>query len=155
MTIEAAELLNESVTAGGAAVVRVDLANTDPAQGDLVLRLSANGTNVTEERLAVAASTERTVYVRATFDSPGTYQLDLNGNALGALAVTGTTGTPTSTPTATSVPTATPTATDESVVTPRPTTAEPAPTTTSGDGVGFGAVAAILAVALAALGRRR
>ena len=155
VTIEAAELLNESVTTGGEAVVRVDLANADPARGDLVLRLTANGTNVTDERVAVAASTERTVYVRTTFDSPGTYELALDGSALGALTVT--TGTPTSTPSATSMPTAPPTATDESVVTPRPTTAEPAPTTTSGDGAGFGAVAAVLAVALSALalGRRR
>ena len=159
VTIEAAELLNESVAVDEEAVVRVDLANADPVRGDIVLRLTANRTNVTEERLAVAASTERTVFVRAAFDSPGTYELALGNRSLGSLTVTDVAETPTTTAEATPGGTedVTPTPTSEGVVTPRPTTAQPEPTTTSDDGAGVGAIGAALAVVLAglALGRRR
>lgn len=147
--IRSAELLNETLATGEPAVVRVNLYNSDLVRGEIALRLTANGANVTEERVAVAASAERTVYVRAALDAPGTYELALGNRSLGTLVITSSADTPTVTPTPTS--TATPTATPESVVTPRPTTADPAPTTTSGNGAGFGAVVTALVVLLATL----
>ena len=157
--IQTAELLNETVTTDESATVRVDLANPDPASGEIDLQLTANGTVTTAETVSVASSTERTVFVRAMFDSPGMYGLALNNQSLGTLTVSASSA---ETPTETAGPetpsqTATPTSTTEAVVTPRPTTADPAPTTTSGDGAGFGVAVAALAVALAALalGRRQ
>ena len=160
VTVEGTELLNGTVSTAEPIVVRVDLANFDPAGGDTTLRLTTDGTVLVERTVSVGASAERTVYLQAVLDTPGTYPLALNGESLGSLTVT---AAPTETPTATAAPTAsptpTPTPTDEAVVTPRPTTATSTPpaTTTSGDGAGFGVAAAALAVALAALalGRRQ
>lgn len=163
--VQESTLLNGTVAAGEPVVLRVGLANFDPAAGRITLTLAANGTTVTERTVTVDASTERTVLLRSRFDTPGTYAMGLNGEPLGSVTVTAApTGTPssstgTATP-ASPTPTVTPTATDEAVVTPRPTTEPPSspdPTTTGGDGTGFGAGAAALAVALAvlALGRRR
>ena len=156
VTVESLELLNGTVDTAEPVVVRVDLANYDPAGGDTTLRLTTDGTVLAERTVSVGASAERTVYLRAVLDTPGTYPLALNGESLGSLTVT---AAPTETPTDTAAPTASPTPTDEAVVTPRPTTATSTPpaTTTSGDGAGFGVAAAALAVALAALalGRRR
>lgn len=146
-----AELLNETVTADGRAVVRVNLANTDPARGRITLNLTANGTTVMEEQVAVAASTNRTIYVGATFSTPGTYDLALGNRSLGTLTVTEAIESPTGTPTPEPTPTSTLTQMPEEVVTPRPTTTAPPPTTTSGDGSGFSAVVAALAIALTAL----
>jgi hypothetical protein len=165
--IEGVELLNESVATDETVAVRVDLANFDPARGRVTLNLTTDGTVLAERTVAVGASSERSVLVRATLDTPGTYPLAVNGRALGSVTVTAArTGTPpttpttsparTPTPTPATTSTATPTATDDAVVTPRPTTTEPAPETTSGDGAGFGAAVAVFAVALSALafGRR-
>jgi hypothetical protein len=162
VTVEGTELLNGTVSTAEPVVVRVDLANYDPAGGETTLRLTTDGTVLAERTVSVGASSERTVYLRAVLDAAGTYPLALNGDSLGSLTVTAApTESPTdaATPTETPTPTRSPTPTDEAVVTPRPTTASSTPpaTTTSGDGAGFGVAAAALAVALAALalGRRR
>jgi hypothetical protein len=156
--LRSAELLNRTVVADEAANVRVSLANADPLRGHIVLNLTANGENVIENRVAVAASSERTVHIQTAFDSPGKYNLSINGHALGTLTVTEVTTSPTAdltTPTPT--PTSTPTPTPEEVVTPRPTTTASTPTTTSGNGAGFGAAAAVVScvLALVVLSRRQ
>jgi hypothetical protein len=162
VTVEGTELLNGTVSTAEPVVVRVDLANFDPARGEATLRLTTDGTVLAERTVSVGASSERTVYLRAVLDTAGTYPLSLNGDSLGSLTVTAApTESPTdaAAPTETPTPTRSPTPTDEAVVTPRPTTASSTPpaTTTSGDGAGFGVAAATLAVAFAALalGRRR
>jgi hypothetical protein len=96
--IETTELLNESVTTDEAVVVRVDLANVDPASGRISLELTADGDVVAERTVSVAASSERIVYVRATLDSPGEYDIALNGEELGTVTVTEAAETPTRTP---------------------------------------------------------
>ena len=162
VTVESLELLNGTVSTAEPVVVRVDLANYDPAGGDTTLTLETDGTVLAERTVAVGASAERTVYLRAILNTPGTYPLSVNGESLGSLTVT---PAPTQTPTDTAAPTASPTPTltptDEAVVTPRSSTATASPPpTTSGDGAGFGVTLAALAAALVALvalarGRRR
>ena len=118
--IETSELLNESVTTDEPVVVRVDLANVDPASGRISLELTADGDVVAERTVSVAASSERTVYVRATLDSPGEYDIALNGEELGTVTVTEAAETPTRTPEdgVTPTPGDTPEVTDTVDVTP-------------------------------------
>jgi hypothetical protein len=104
--VQESTLLNESVSAGRSAVVRVDLANFDPARGTTTLELTTDGSVLAERSVAVGASSERTVFVRATLRTPGTYLLALNGDPLGSVTVT---AAATETPTDTTPPT-TPTA---------------------------------------------
>ena len=118
--IQDSTLLNESVSAGRSVVVRVDLANFDPVRGTITLNLASDGTNVTERSVAVGASSERTVYLRVTFETPGTYSLALDGDPLGSVTVT---AADTDTPTDTTAPT-TPTASPGE---------EPEPTASPGD----------------------
>lgn len=150
-------VLNDSVLAGEPVVARVDLANYDPARGTITLGLGANGSTVAERTVAVDASTERTVLLRGELDDPGTYALGINGESAGTVTVepettptpTATaTATPTRTPPSTDTPTeaATPTAAPTTTATPDAVTATP----TSGDGPGFGAVAALIGVLLGA-----
>ena len=151
-----ATLLNGTAAVGEEVLVEVALSNVDPVRGRIDLRLSADGDVLTERTVAVAASTDRTVLLRTTFETPGRYPLAVGDRSLGAVEVAAPTDTAPPTP-ATRSPTAgaTATPTAEDVVTPRPTTAPPQPTTTAGDGPGFGATGAALAVALLALALRR
>jgi hypothetical protein len=150
-------LLNETVSAGSEAVVRVNLSNTDPTRGVLILNLSVDGSLAASEQVAVAASTDRTVLLGHRVDDPGTYSVAVNGVEVGTVTVTAA-ASPTATETVapgTPAETPTSTATAEAVVTPRPTTTAPPATTTAGDGVGFGPVVAVCALALMVLGLRR
>lgn len=154
-------LLNDTVATGEPVVTRVDLANFDPAEGRITLTLSADGESVTGRTVAVGASTQRTVYLRYRFGSPGTYTLSVNGQSVGSVTVeaggtptaTQVPGTPTPGVTATPEPTTSPAGTPEPTGTAPPGT-EP-PGTTSGDGAGFGLVVAVVAVGLALLAARR
>jgi hypothetical protein len=154
--LRGATLLNGTAAVGEEVLVRVALANVDPVRGRIDLRLTADGEVLAERTVAVAASTDRTVLLRTTFETPGRYPLAVEDRSLGTLEVAAPTDTATPTP-ATRSPTvgATATPTAEDVVTPRPTTAAPRSTTTAGDGPGFGATGAALAVALLALVLRR
>jgi hypothetical protein len=151
--VEAAELLNESVTTDEAVVVRVDLANVDPASGRISLELTADGDVVAERTVSVAASSERIVYVRATLDSPGEYDIALNGEELGTVTVTEAAETPTRTPgdgvTPTQVATDTPAVTD--TVTQPPTDTDSTPPSEPGDldwtEISLAAILALLLIA--------
>ncbi|MEF8841308.1 MAG: right-handed parallel beta-helix repeat-containing protein [Haloarculaceae archaeon] len=127
--IEGTELLNETVEGGQPVVVRVDLANFDPAQGRITLTMTADGEVVTERTVSVGASSRRTVFVRNVFDTAGTFTIGLNGETLGDVTVTAAPGTPGETPPPTTSPPATPTPTDTVAVTDTP---EATPTGTAG-----------------------
>ena len=150
--ISGGALLNGSVSTGQPVVARVDLANPDPASGRIALRLHADGATVAERTVSVRASTERTVYLDARFGSPGTYALSVNGAPVGSVTVEASTtpaatsmhGTPTAGPGTPVTPAGPPSGTAGTAV---PGTATPR-TTTSGDGTGFGPVAALAALAL-------
>ena len=139
-------LLTESLVAGGEAVVEVTLANYDPASGDIALELTVDDSVVSSREVSVGASSGRTVRLRTTLNSPGTYELGVNGESAGTLEVSAA-ATSTPTPAATSTPT--PTAAQSTTATPAPTpaatpTATPTATampTTTGDlfGTGLGA----------------
>lgn len=153
-------LLNDTVLAGAPVVVRVDLTNFDPANGRLVLELSTNGTVVTERRVSVGPSMNRTVYLQHRFDESGTYPLQVNGMRVGTVTVT---EMETSTRTATTAPPETePPSTPVSTRTTTPTGTETpvesstvSPTATTGDGPGFSVPAVVVAVCvLVGLGRR-
>ncbi|MEF8840679.1 MAG: right-handed parallel beta-helix repeat-containing protein [Haloarculaceae archaeon] len=146
-------LLNTTATTGASIVTRVDLANFDPAAGRTTLTLSANGSVVTERTLSVGASTERTVDLVHRFGQPGTYVLRVGGSRVGTVTVTAA-DTPTPTPRPTAAPTETPTATPPDTPTPTDadtptgTTAPSTPSTTTGDGAGFGIVSVVVAFGL-------
>jgi hypothetical protein len=137
-------LLNDTVEAGRSIAVRVDLSNFDPSQGRITLNLTANGDLVSQRTVAVAASSDRTVFVRHRFGEAGTYTLALNGFELGSVAVTpGPTGSPTRTPTPGVTPEVTPTPEPSPEVTPTPEatptgTAGPTPTLPEGPGAPTG-----------------
>jgi len=94
-------LLNQTVTTGTPVVVQADLANFDPVRGRITLALTANGSVVAQRTVAVGTDARRTVYLRTTFDRPGSYRLQLNGDAVGSVRVT---ALPTETPTVTAPP---------------------------------------------------
>ncbi|MEF8862479.1 MAG: right-handed parallel beta-helix repeat-containing protein [Haloarculaceae archaeon] len=133
--LQNATLLNGTVTTDEAVVVRVNLANFDPARGRITLNFTADGATHTERTVAVGASAERTVFLRTTFLTPGTYALAVNGDPLGSVVVTaagteppaGTTppSTPTRSPTDGTGPTVTATPTDGTG--PSTATGSPAP----------------------------
>jgi hypothetical protein len=153
-------LLNDTVLVGAPVVVRVDLTNFDPASGRLVLDLSTNGTVMTERRVSVGPSRNRTVYLQHRFGEPGTYPLQVNGVRVGTVTVTEA-ETPTRTAT-TAPPETEPTSTPVSTRTTTPTGTETpvesntvSPTATTGDGPGFSAPAVVVAIGvLVGLGRR-
>jgi len=154
-------LLNESLVAGGDAVVEVELANYDPTSGDVALNLSVDGTVVSTRTYSVGASTGRTVYLRASLNSPGSYELGVNGESVGTLEVSAAdTATPGSTATpaqTTAAPTATPEPTDTPAATATPADqATPEPDGSSGgmslDQI-LGIAAGVGMVALALLSR--
>jgi hypothetical protein len=137
-------LLNDTVEAGRSIAVRVDLSNFDPSQGRITLNLTANGELVSQRTVAVAASSDRTLFVRHRFGEAGTYTLSLNGVELGSVTVTpGPTGSPTRTPTPGVTPEVTPTPEPSPEVTPTPEatptgTAGPTPTLPEGPGAPTG-----------------
>lgn len=88
MEIVDGTLVRGSVAAGTPLQVRVSLANYDPTRGRITLELGADGTVVGERTVAVGASTERTVVLKGRLAEPGEYALDVNGVALGTVAVT-------------------------------------------------------------------
>jgi hypothetical protein len=159
-----ATLLNETVATDAGVVARVDLANNDPVRGTVSLNLTANGSTVTERSVAVAASTERTVFLRHEFDRPGTYEVSVNGVALGAVSVTAE-ATPTRTGTTTpgqttDSATVSPNTTTDDTVTPadaeRPETAGDGDRSPSArDGSGFGLFVTVVSVLVSGLLLRR
>jgi hypothetical protein len=155
-------LLNESVVAGGEAVVAVDLVNYDPVDGDVALELAVDGTVVTDRTYGVSASSDRTVYLRTRLNSPGTYEVAVDGESLGTVEVTAATGTPTagsgsttSTTGSGSATTATPTATPASTDTPTASARPPTPDGSGGTPVEqiVGIAAGVGMVTLALLSR--
>lgn len=70
-------------------MVRVDLANFDPARGRITLELAADGSVVAERTVAVGPSSERSVTLRTRFGDLGEYVLDVNGMDAGTVVVTG------------------------------------------------------------------
>jgi hypothetical protein len=159
-----ATLLNETVATGAGVVARVDLANDDPVRGLVSLNLTADGSTVTERSVAVAASSERTVFLRHEFDRPGTYEMSVNGVALGAVSVTAE-ATPTKTDTTTpgrttDSTTVSPNTTTDDTVTPadteRPETAGDGDRSPSArDGSGFGLFVTVVSVLVSGLLLRR
>lgn len=149
-------LLNDTVAVGEPVLVGVDLANRDPARGQLTLTMSAEGGQTIERTVAVAASTRRTVYLRTRFDSPGRYTLSVGGVPVGTVTVeaSATSGTSTPQPTETTTQTTAATGVSESDAGGASTDTE-RPPTTAGDGDGFGVVVALAAVGLALLATRR
>jgi len=130
--IEGLELLNESVEVGQPVVVRADLANFDPAQGRIILTLTADGDFVTRRGVAVGASSQRTVFVRHRFGQTGTFTIGLNGEVLGDVTVTAArTDTPGETPTRSPAEGVTPTRSPTEEVTPTESPGE-TPTGTAG-----------------------
>jgi hypothetical protein len=80
-------------------VVQVDLSNFDPVRGRITLNLTANRTVLAQRTVTVGVDTQRTVYLRTRFDSPGRYGLQLNDETVGNVLVTAvTTETPTVSP---------------------------------------------------------
>ena len=70
-------------------MVRVDLANFDPARGIITLELAADGSVVAERTVAVGPSSERSVTLRTRFGEPGEYALSVNGMNADTVVVTG------------------------------------------------------------------
>jgi hypothetical protein len=120
--VEATELLNETVTTEEPVVVRFDLFNPDPAGGPIDLSIEADGETIAEDSVRVPASSRRTVFLRTTIGTPGTYELTAENRSLGSLTVTGA-ATATPVPTETGTPTRTPSPTDTET---DPPTATPA-----------------------------
>lgn len=159
-------LLNDTATTGEDVVVRVDLANHDPARGTTTLTLGVDGSVLVSRSLAVGASARRTVYLDHRFEEPGAYRPEVNGDPAGTVTVREPT-TPTSAPTPTPAASQSPTPTDRSPGTDQSVTngstdaAESstpvgtAPVTaTAGDGAGFGAPAVLFAILLVLVGGR-
>jgi PGF-CTERM protein len=167
-------LLNGTVDAGSDVVVRVGLANEEPIRGKVELTLAVDDSVVTTREWAVAASSERTVFLESRLDTPGEYVVSVDGVEVGSVAVSGSAPTPDPEPGATPAPDAT--STPEGSADGPPPTAKPTPTgeeadgtttpadpttpagTSSGSGAGFGpvlALGALLAAGLLASRRRR
>ncbi|MFC6939447.1 right-handed parallel beta-helix repeat-containing protein [Salinirubellus sp. GCM10025818] len=107
--VEATELLNGTVTTEEPVVVRFDLFNPDPAGGPIDLSIEADGETVAEDTVRVPASSRRTVFLRTTIGTPGTYELTAANRSLGSLTVTeAATATPVPTETGTPTPTPSP-----------------------------------------------
>jgi hypothetical protein len=87
--ISDATLVQDTVPTGSQVVVRVDLANFDPARGTITLELAADGSVVAERTVAVGPSSERSVTLRTQFGDLGEYALDVNGMSVGTVVVTG------------------------------------------------------------------
>lgn len=159
-------LLNDTATTGEDVVVRVDLANHDPARGTTTLTLGVDGSVLVSRSLAVGASARRTVYLDHRFEEPGAYRPEVNGDPAGTVTVrepTTPTSAPTPTPAASQSPTPTDRSpgTDESVTNGSTDAAESstpvgtAPVTaTAGDGAGFGVPAVLFAILLVLVGGR-
>jgi len=126
----------------------VELQNTGGQTGDITLDLEADGDVLTRQTVSVGGSTEQRVDISASIGQAGTYDITVNGNAVGTLDVTGA-ATPTSTPTATATETATFTAdtrTETGDETPTETTTSTPTESTGVFGPGFGVTAALLAL---------
>jgi hypothetical protein len=113
-------LLNDSVARGADVVVEVDLRNVDAVRGRITLTMTADGSVVAERTVTVSASRSRTVYLSDRFNTPGTYEIALNGVAVGSVTVTDETATPTT-------PTRTPTTSPPPTTSPSPTETPPPP----------------------------
>jgi PGF-CTERM protein len=151
-------LLDDTVATGEQVFAQVELANFDPADGELTLTLTVDGSSAVERTVTVGASSRKTVHLRTRFGTAGTYELAINGESIGSVTVEADSPTPTVAPgTATRTPGPTPTTSPPAIPVPTeepstPTEAEP---TTEGDGAGFGVVAAVVALGLALLAARR
>lgn len=159
-------LLNQTVATHGTVRVEVGLANYDPVEGSITLTLSAAGTGVDERTVSVGASNERLVTLEHAFPEAGTYDLAVNGVAVGTVRVERRTDTPTTTTayggttpvgTATMSPSETsegPTETATRTVTEQ-VSSPTVGTTTTGDGSGPSVLVVLLALGLFAFGIRR
>lgn len=159
-------LLNETVATGADVVVRADLSNFHPVRGRITLNLTADGVLLAQRTVTVGVDARRSVYLGARFDTPGRYEIHLDGVSVGTVNVARATETATGSPTATRTPTSVSTRTLTPTLTPTTSGPEESPTeapadstptdaaggtvsieTTSGSGPGFGFGALIGTVA--------
>lgn len=148
-------LLNETTTTDAAVVVQADLTNFYPARGHITLNLTTSSTLLTEQTVSVGIDAKRTVYLRAQVETPGRYELRLNGVSVGTVEVAPRAKTATNSPTITQTPsmksteTRTPSEPKESTAgsTQTDTGARVTPVeTTTGSGPGFGVRALLYAI---------
>lgn len=142
----------DRVATGERFVVRAVVAGADrPAEG--VVRVRAGGSVVARERVRLAPGEETTVRARVRFAEPGTYRIAA-GEKRGKVRVRASDASATPTPTAarSGGDATTPTDGGETAGSGTPTPADG--TRTPGAGPGFGALAALLTVALLSLARR-
>jgi|GEM_PF-2366201 len=130
VSVTDATLRTATVDAGQSTAVDVTLTNRGTVERRYGVELTADGSVVASESVAVAAGANRTVTLSPAFDAPGTYALTVDGRAVGNVTVRAPSTTSTSTETATE-------------------------TATDGNGPGMGVVAALVAIALVALRTRR
>ena len=160
-----------TVTPGDEVTVTAPVVNNGTAIGETELTLRADGQVLAVETVRLLPGQSMTVEFPTTFDEPGEYDLAVDGRTAGTVTVEGAT-TATATPGATATPAgtasgaateSTPTATTGTGATatpdgtPRPdgTPTPDASTSSGGNGPGFGALVALLAVVLRALAAAR
>ncbi len=115
------ELQSDSVEVGEPVTVRVNLTNRreSNATKEVVLKLDEfPNDRLTDREIEIAGRTTKPVEISYTFEKPGEYPLELNGNAIGTVTITETTPTPSPTPSPTPNPPSTQTSTKTEAETP-------------------------------------
>ncbi|QKY16085.1 DUF1102 domain-containing protein [Halorubrum sp. CBA1229] len=77
----------EAIDPGENVTVRTTLRNGGGAAGERAVTLTANGTPIANETVALDPNETATVAFDATFESPGAYDLAVDGTAVGTLLV--------------------------------------------------------------------
>lgn len=145
VSVSSASLTQTAVTAGESVSLTVTAQNTGGADGTVTLNITADETVIDTSEVTVPAGGTVTSTIPLTIDTPGTYDIAVDGTTAGTLTVEPQATTPEPTPT------------DAPADTPADTPDETVDTTTEGAGSpGFDVAAAIVALlSIAFLALRR
>jgi PGF-pre-PGF domain-containing protein len=87
MVFRGADVDQESALVGENVTITATVENIGDDGGRFTLEYSRNGTQFASDRVSVPAETERDFNRSVSFDSPGTYELEVNGQTAGVVTV--------------------------------------------------------------------
>jgi PGF-CTERM protein len=165
ISVTDAAVTTETITVGAAAEVRVTLENAGGVEGAEIVTIQIGDDMTVDRREIIEGSTTEAITLEPTIDQPGEYEVTVNGVAAGTLRVEQTdTGDNTSeqspenqsdTATGDSEETAEPESSEGSDEQSSDGSVEDSPGVSSNPVPGFGVLAALIAMVVAALLARR